>query len=137
MAGLQKNKHEINTKHECTEVCTLSLENDLVDMCCDIVTTGKVCVKVIHLLSVLALSIVHSCVKLTVRAQAATELNMHVQQKYNITKGTLGMCAPLSIQFFSFSCSFGQKSCEIICFPPKLRDQRPLGKFWIRHCQKT
>ena len=38
--------------------------------------------------------------------------------------GNRDMC-PLLVQFLSFSCSFRQKSCQIIDFCPKFRSWRP------------
>ena len=41
---------------------------------------------------------------------------------------------PHSAQFLSFSCSFRQKSCEMIGFGSNSGDGAPSGTFWIPHC---
>ena len=59
------------------------------------------------------------------RAQAVTALSVHVQHKYNIRKGAIGMCAPLSVQFLFISVQFSAKSCNIILLSIQTQGSAP------------
>ena len=57
---------------------------------------------------------------------------------WRIQGGVPGTCAPLSVQFLSFSCSFWQKSLSNTRFFPQTQGLAPpSGKSWICHCLRT
>ena len=57
-----------------------------------------------------------------------------LQPSWILSKGDVRDARPLSVQFLSFSCSFRQKSCQIIDFRPNLWVDAPRsGESWIRH----